>query len=119
MKTESQITSYVLTDTQKTVLRVAVIAVVVGLLFVFGSLSCPFQLVFGIPCAGCGMTRAWQAALQFDFETAFCFHPLFWTIPFIIIFGLCQPCMNRKLFWVVAFLIALMFIVVWIFRLAA
>lgn len=106
-----------LTDAQKTFLRIVVIAGIVGLLFVFGSVSCPFQALFGIPCAGCGMTRAWQSAFRLDFETAFVFHPLFWTVPFIVIFGLCRPLINKKLFWAVAFLTAFVFIAVWLFRL--
>lgn len=44
---------------------------------------CPFYAIFGIPCAGCGMTRAYRALLQFDIATAFRCHclfplPLFW-----------------------------------------
>ncbi|MDR0850900.1 MAG: DUF2752 domain-containing protein [Clostridiales Family XIII bacterium] len=44
------------------------------LLFVVG---CPIKLVTGIPCPGCGMTRAFLAAARFDFAEAFLYHPLF------------------------------------------
>ena len=30
---------------------------------------------------GCGMTRAWLAALRLDFAAAFAYHPLFWVVP--------------------------------------
>lgn len=38
---------------------------------------CPVKLVFGIDCPGCGMTRAFLAALRFDYKSAFDYHPLF------------------------------------------
>lgn len=44
---------------------------------------CPFYAISGIPCAGCGMTRAYRALLQLDIAEAFRCHclfpiPLFW-----------------------------------------
>ncbi|MFR7750789.1 MAG: DUF2752 domain-containing protein [Collinsella sp.] len=44
-------------------------------------IGCVFRLMTGIPCPGCGMTRAWLAALRLDFATAFAYHPLFWVVP--------------------------------------
>ena len=43
--------------------------------------GCIFRLMTGIPCPGCGMTRAWLAALRLDFAAAFAYHPLFWVVP--------------------------------------
>ena len=34
-------------------------------------IGCVFRLMTGIPCPGCGMTRAWLAALRLDFSAAF------------------------------------------------
>jgi hypothetical protein len=39
--------------------------------------GCPFRLVTGIPCPGCGMTHAFLAAFRLDFAEAFRWHPLF------------------------------------------
>ena len=39
--------------------------------------TCPIKFVTGISCPGCGMSRAWLAALRLDWRTAFRFHPLF------------------------------------------
>lgn len=39
--------------------------------------KCPSKLLFGIPCPGCGLTRAYKAALRFHFREAFSYHPLF------------------------------------------
>lgn len=44
-------------------------------------IGCVFRLMTGIPCPGCGMTRAWLAALRLDFTAAFAYHPLFWVVP--------------------------------------
>lgn len=64
----------------------AVAAIV--LLCAFFSLSgigCPIKFTTGVSCAGCGMTRAWRHILQLDLAAAFHFHPLFWTVPVIVV----------------------------------
>ncbi|MFZ5987065.1 MAG: DUF2752 domain-containing protein [Bacillota bacterium] len=38
---------------------------------------CIIKNIFGIPCPGCGMTRAYLNFLKFDFKAAFYYHPLF------------------------------------------
>ena len=43
---------------------------------------CPLAGIFGIPCPGCGLTRATLAALRGDWAAALRFHPLvFWVAP--------------------------------------
>lgn len=37
--------------------------------------QCPFYTLSGIPCAGCGMTRAFFALIRLDFASAFYWHP--------------------------------------------
>ena len=48
--------------------------------------GCVFYHMTGLPCPGCGMTRAYLAALRLDFSEAFRMHPL-WpvTVPLIIL----------------------------------
>ena len=41
---------------------------------------CPFLYFFGIPCPGCGMTRALISAAKLDFNAAFYYHPLFFLV---------------------------------------
>lgn len=41
-----------------------------------GTTLCPFALVTGTACPGCGMTRALGALLRGDFRLAFDYHPL-------------------------------------------
>lgn len=38
---------------------------------------CPMRLLFGIPCPGCGTTRACLAMLHLDVAAAFGYHPVF------------------------------------------
>lgn len=51
----------------------------------FLPISCVFLELTGIPCPGCGMTRALLAALQLDFNTAFSYHAMFWSIPILYV----------------------------------
>jgi hypothetical protein len=50
---------------------------------------CFFQSIFGIPCPGCGLTRAITALCSLEFRAAFFYHPLvpmiFW-IGFLFLF---------------------------------
>jgi len=39
--------------------------------------------IFGIPCPGCGLTRAWLSFFHGDFLKALRWHPLFWSAPFL------------------------------------
>lgn len=41
-----------------------------------GAPLCPTALFLGLPCPGCGLTRATVALLRGDFAAAFRFHPL-------------------------------------------
>ena len=48
-------------------------------------IPCLFKAVLGIPCATCGMTRAYIALLHFDLRSAFAYHSLFWAIPLLVL----------------------------------
>jgi hypothetical protein len=48
---------------------------------------CPLASTCGIPCPGCGLTRATVALLHGDVGAAFHFHPLVWLLsPLFIVF---------------------------------
>ena len=51
---------------------------------VYLGLNCPIRSLTGIPCPGCGMTRAWLAALRLDILGAFRYHPMFWSVPVLM-----------------------------------
>jgi len=47
--------------------------------------TCLIKEIIGIPCPGCGMTRAYISLMHFDIKVAFYYHPLF-VLPAIIAF---------------------------------
>lgn len=67
------------------VIFIAVIAVLAALMLL-DIYRCPFKAVTGIPCPGCGMTRAVMSALRGDFREAFRYHPL-WivAVPLVLV----------------------------------
>ena len=54
-------------------------------------LPCIFKGVTGIPCPGCGMTRACLAILQGEFSTAWRYHPFSFLLIGLIILIVFQP----------------------------
>ena len=84
-------------------------------------IGCIFRLMTGIPCPGCGMTRAWLAALRLDFSAAIAYHPLFWAVPIAFVLAFVREettsgKVKRGIDIVVATLCVLV-IAVWIVRL--
>ena len=53
--------------------------------FLGGHTFCWVKGLIGIPCPGCGLTRAYLSLLHCDVPAAFRFHPLFPVIPFIAV----------------------------------
>lgn len=50
-----------------------------------GATTCVFRSTLGIPCPGCGMTRAWLHVLHGEWQAALQQHPLFWLVPPVLI----------------------------------
>ena len=46
---------------------------------------CLFINIFGLPCPACGMTRAYISLVHLDIKKAFYYHPLFWSVPLILL----------------------------------
>ena len=59
-------------------LRHAAALVLLAALCCFG---CPFRRLTGLPCPGCGLTRAWLHALRGDWAAAFRAHAFFAAVP--------------------------------------
>lgn len=68
-------------------------------LFHVYKLPCVFQAAFGIPCPGCGMTRAVLAALRLDFAAAFGYHAMFWSMPVLFLYFLFDQGLFRNKCW--------------------
>jgi hypothetical protein len=59
--------------------------------------KCPFRLFFGIPCPGCGMTRAFFAFFRGDFSGMMQAHPLFVVTPFLLLYLFHRDVLPRRL----------------------
>lgn len=58
--------------------------------------GCPFRGLTGIPCPGCGMSRAWLAALRLDMTAAFRYHPMFWSVPVLMLYSVFDGQLFRQ-----------------------
>lgn len=97
-----------------TISAIAAIVLLYASFYLLG-ISCPIKFITGVSCAGCGMTRAWLHVFRLDLNAAFHFHPLFWTIPVVVV-----PFFLRKrfpqFFRLISCAIAALFIVVYFVR---
>lgn len=80
---------------------------------------CVVKRTFGIPCPGCGMTRAWFSLLKGDLIKAFYYHPLFLTVPVFIILLILYIRKTNKYKWVekAILFICILYIIVYFIRL--
>ena len=74
----------------------SVIIKIVGILVIVLFYHCPFKLIFGIDCPGCGLTRACISALKFDLKAAFDYHPLFLLFAAWMVYFIFFEQINRK-----------------------
>ncbi len=107
------------TNTLPIKISVVIIYLVGAVIFAMLGISCIWREMFGVICPGCGYTHALLSALQFDFDDAWEYHPLFWTFPFIVLFFIKDGKVfkNEKLNVSVLCLGLILFIIVWIVRL--
>ena len=91
---------------------IALYCAVIGIL----GIGCPIKFFTGIPCMGCGMTRACIALLQFDFMKAWQYHPMVFLLPFIAGMLLFRNRLGKRenLLWGI---IIILFCVVYLVRL--
>ena len=99
-------------------LAVAALAYATAGLMGFG---CPVQRLTGVPCPGCGLSRAAASVLRGDLAGAFRLHPMIYVLPPVflyVLFGkkplLGGKARERMLLWGV---IAL-WLLIWLVRLA-
>lgn len=55
-------------------------------LFSYFGITCVFLEVFGIPCPGCGMTRAAAALLRMDFLEAIRQNSMVFFMPYVLVY---------------------------------
>ena len=98
--------------------------IVIGFYLVFVAvrrlfgIPCVFDYLFGIPCPGCGMTRALNAAFHLEFAQAFQNHAMFWSIP-LIAYVLLVPGKALHTLWgrIIVAILGVGFLANWIYHL--
>ena len=95
----------------------AIFALIMALVYLF--YDCPFELIFGIPCAGCGLSSALMSVLKLDFTGALEHHPLIFLIMAEFIYLLfirrfVKP--NKKVELSVGIATLVLLLVIWIIR---
>ena len=58
---------------------------------------CPFKSLTGIPCPGCGMTRAMLSITKGDFRGAFGYNPFSFFLLFMVVFSVVPGRQAEKL----------------------
>lgn len=80
--------------------NLAVLAGVLLLLAAAGLLfGCPVKRITGLPCPGCGMTRACLSLLRLDFAAAVRWHPLCFIIPLLALMFVFKDTAAGKRLW--------------------
>ena len=73
----------------KAVRRILLAGSIVSYLFImylvlhYSGIGCVFLYAFGIPCPGCGMTRAAFSLLRLDIIAAWRYNPLIFAMPYV------------------------------------
>lgn len=70
---------------------------IIALMAIYKLIKCPVRFLSGIPCPGCGMTRAVIALLRLDFREAYLYHPLVFAIPAVAIWALASKHLSKRL----------------------
>ncbi|MDO4960310.1 MAG: DUF2752 domain-containing protein [Eubacteriales bacterium] len=89
------------------------------LLMDLSGIGCPIKFLTGIPCAGCGMSRALLALCRADIRTAVQYHPLSVLMPAAFAAWIFRRHIPKRVFDALCFLLAGMFVLVYIFRMAS
>lgn len=75
--------------------------VILNRFFNVNILVCPTKLLFGIPCPGCGITRAFNLLLNGEIKEAFMMNPNIFIVVFLIIIAppllICQIITKRDI----------------------
>lgn len=83
----------------------------------FLGIGCPTRFLTGISCPGCGMTRAVMQILKLDFNKAFYFHPMVFSLPIIAILFIKKDKINPVILNSLLVIIIVLFMIVYVMRL--
>lgn len=73
---------------RKSELLILVVSIIASYLLIYLlDIGCPINKIFGIECAGCGLTRMFLAIFKFNFYQAFRFNPcMFILLAFFVLY---------------------------------
>lgn len=104
---------------KKETIIISAVIILIAAIFYFFNIGCVWKSLFNIECPTCGMTRAWDAVLHGDIKSAFTYHPLFFTIPFLWLYVLFDGRLfkNKSINMLILMGICISFIAIYISRL--
>ena len=100
-------------------LFISAIFILFAAILVLFKIPCIILYITNVPCLGCGMTRAIISALKLDFSSAFSYHSMFWSVPFLYAAFLFDGNLFKRKSANIIFysIIGLGFVMNWIFNL--
>lgn len=88
-------------------------------LFTITKIGCPIKYITGIPCLGCGMTRATLSILKLDFDMAFYYHPMIFVLLPTVIAYFVSFILNRaksNIWKIIFYTVCVLFVVCYFIR---
>ena len=97
-------------------LRILLLLAAAVLVMYLTGIGCPIRFLTGIPCAGCGMSRALLELARGHLTEALQYHPLCVLMPAGLLLWLFRRSLPQKLLQGICAGAVLLFLVVYIFR---
>lgn len=84
----------------------------------FTGIMCIWRYWLGIPCPGCGFTRAVFSMFKLDFKQAWHYHPMYWSSFVIVVYFVFEGDVfkNKIVNFLIVYGILFGFILTWIVR---
>ena len=85
---------------------ILIVGVYLAVLKLFTNQICPFVILTGFPCPGCGLTRAGILFLKGEFKEAFRMNPVFYPLlAAAVVFCICRYVMGKEVKFLQKYLI--------------